>query len=93
MTDMLEKTEETVVKAPVSRETKRAYVFFVTAFCLVACLGMVIFNATGPIALAVVNGFVYTIITVSSLYIVGSSVDRAEFLGKIADALNFKKGK
>lgn len=87
------KEEEKPVNAPVSRETRRAYVFFVTTFCLLSCIGMVIFGATGPLALAVVNGFVYIIIVALSLYIGGSIMDRSEFLGKLADAFNWGKKK
>ena len=84
--------EEPKSNAPVSRETRRAYVFFVTLFALLTLAGMIIFGSTGAVAIAIANGLI-NIVELNIMFYVGASVlDRSDMLGKIGNALSKGKG-
>lgn len=87
------KEEENPVNAPVSRETRRSYVFFVTFFCLVSLILMPVFGAVGLVAEIIAAGFVDIIKLLIVFYIGASVLDRGDFLQGIVGAVGAKRTK
>lgn len=89
----LEAEEETMEtqKAPVSRETRRAFVFFTVSFCLLALVGMLSFGAAGAVAEIVALGFLRLCEFCVVFYVGGSILDNSEMLSKLADAVGVRR--
>lgn len=87
------KEEENVgtQKAPVSRETRRAFVFFTVSFCLLSLVGMLTFGAAGAVAEIIALGFLRLCEFCVVFYVGGSILDNSEVLSKIADAVGVRR--
>lgn len=85
--------ESKPVNVPVSRETRRSYIFFVTFFCLVSLVLFPIFGAAGLVAEIIAAGFVDIIKLLVVFYIGSSVLDRADFLEGIVTAVGAKRNK